>query len=83
MAGSPADWLANYRWRSREPVGIPVWLGKLSGTETLDPDCSVEKIAATFHAYEPWQDPYTDEPFLELPQPDHYGYRMKVERPAK
>ena len=64
-------------------VGIPVWLGKLSGTETLGPDCSVEKITATFYAYEPWQDPYKDEPFAVLPQPDHDGYRMKVDLPAK
>jgi len=66
-----------------DAAGIPVWLGKLSGTETLGPDCGVEKITATFYAYEPWQDPYKDEPFAVLPQPDHFGYRMKVELPAK
>lgn len=66
-----------------DAAGIPVWLGKLVGTETLGPDCNVEKVTATFYAYEPWQNPYTDVPFLTVEQPDHYGYLMKAERPAK
>jgi hypothetical protein len=63
--------------------GNSLWLGKLAGTETLGPDCNVELITATFYAYAPNANPYTDLPFATLPQPDHYGYRMHVELPPK
>jgi len=48
----------------------------------LGPDCNVEKITATFYAYAPDADPSVDAPLYTFPQPDHYGYRMKVDMPA-
>ena len=65
-----------------DATGQPVWLGKLAGTETLGPDCNVEKITATFYAYAPDADPFEDAPLYTIPQADHYGYRMKVDVPA-
>ena len=65
-----------------DATGQPVWLAKLAGTETLGPDCNVEKITATFYAYAPDADPSVDAPLYTFPQPDHYGYRMKVDVPA-
>lgn len=62
--------------------GVPVWLAKLAGTETLGPDCNVEKITATFYAYAPDADPNVDEPLYAFPQDDHFGYRIKVDMPA-
>jgi len=65
-----------------DATGQPVWLGKLAGTETLGPDCNVEMITATFYAYAPDADPFVDDPLYTFPQPDHYGYRMKVDVPT-
>jgi hypothetical protein len=62
-----------------DAMGNALWIGKLAGTETLGPDCNVEKITATFYAYPANANPYTDIPFVVLPQADHFGYRMKVE----
>ena len=63
-------------------LGQPLWLGKLSGTETLGPDCDVEKITATFYAFAPDADPFVDAPLYTFPQLDHFGYRIKVDVPA-
>jgi hypothetical protein len=66
-----------------DALGNSLWIGKLAGTETLGPDCNVEKITATFSAYAPNANPFTDVPFAVIPQADHFGYRIKAELPPK
>lgn len=61
--------------------GTTLWIGKLSGTETMQIGCDVELVTATFSVYPPNANPFEDPPLLELPQAPHYGYRMAPPAP--
>jgi hypothetical protein len=56
--------------------GKTLWVGKLAGTETMQPGCDQELVTATFTAYLPDANPFADEPIVTLQLPDHYGFRM-------
>jgi len=57
-------------------LGNTLWVGKLYGTETMQPGCDVELVTAKFAAYAPDADPFTGVPFFAMDLPDHYGHRM-------
>lgn len=61
---------------SVDAAGNTLWVGKLEGTETMQPGCKSELVTAKFSAYAPDADPFRDEPFFKMDLPDHYGYRM-------
>ncbi len=56
--------------------GNTLWVGTLTGTETMQPGCNTELVTANFAAYAPGANPFTDTPFFTMDLPDHYGYRM-------
>jgi hypothetical protein len=64
-----------------DALGNSLWIGKLSGTETMQVGCDVELVTATFSVYAPNANPFEDEPLLVLPQSPHYGYRMPAPTP--
>lgn len=59
-----------------DALGNTLWVGKLTGTETMQPGCNKELVTAKFAAYAPDADPFNDLPFFTMDLPDHYGYRM-------
>ena len=58
--------------------GNTLWVGKLEGTETLQPGCNKELVTAKFSAYAPDADPFVDTAFFTQDLPDHYGNRMPI-----
>lgn len=62
-------------------TGIPVWVGKLSGTIVLSADCNSETITATLEVFHPEASPFTGEPMFALPLPQHFGKRAYVDLP--
>jgi hypothetical protein len=63
--------------------GLPVYIGKLTGTETLSEDCNSMFLEETYlQIFAPNADPFEDDPLFEpIPFPDHYGYRMNIDLP--
>jgi len=63
--------------------GIPQYIGKLTGTETLSEDCNTMFLEQTYlQVFAPDADPFEDDPlFAPVPFPDHYGYRMETDLP--
>ena len=59
-----------------DALGNTLWVGKLEGTETMQPGCNKELVTAKFSAYAPDADPFVDAPFFKMDLPDHYGNRM-------
>jgi hypothetical protein len=59
-----------------DALGTTLWVGKLSGTETMQPGCGTELVTAKFAAYAPDANPFTGTPFFTMDLPDHYGIRM-------
>ena len=59
-----------------DALGNTLWVGTLTGTETMQPGCNTELVTAKFAAYLPDANPFTDVPFFTMDLPDHYGYRM-------
>ena len=59
-----------------DALGTTLWVGTLSGTETMQPGCGTELVTAKFAAYAPDANPFTDVPFFTMDLPDHYGKRM-------
>jgi len=59
-----------------DALGSTLWVGKLVGTETMQPGCNTELVTAKFSAYAPDANPFTDVPFFQMDLPDHYGIRM-------
>jgi hypothetical protein len=64
-----------------DALGNTLWIGKLAGTETMQPGCGVELVTATFSVYAPNANPFEDPALMVLPQADHYGYRMPPPAP--
>lgn len=64
-----------------DAFGNSLWIGKLTGTESLQAGCDIELVTATFSVYAPNANPFEDAPLMVLPQPDHYGYRMASPAP--
>jgi hypothetical protein len=61
---------------SVDALGNTLWVGKLEGTETMQPGCNQELVTAKFSAYAPDANPFTAVPFFTMDLPDHYGIRM-------
>lgn len=63
--------------------GVPQYISKLSGTETLMDECNTMFLENTaLELFLPSMDPFEDDPIIgPVPFPDHYGYRMKVDLP--
>ena len=59
-----------------DALGNTLWVGKLEGTETMQPGCDTELVTAKFSAYWPDANPFADTPFFTMDLPDHYGHRM-------
>jgi hypothetical protein len=59
-----------------DALGNTLWVGKLAGTETMQPGCNQELVTARFSAYLPDANPFMDVPFFEMDLPDHYGTRI-------
>jgi hypothetical protein len=62
-----------------DAMGNTLWVGKLSGTETMLPGCGTELVTAKFAAYAPDANPFTDLPFFTMDLPDHYGQRIPTQ----
>jgi hypothetical protein len=61
---------------SVDALGNTLWVGKLEGTETMQPGCNQELVTAKFSAYLPDANPFVDAPFFTMDLPNHYGIRM-------
>lgn len=59
-----------------DALGNTLWIGKLVGTETMQPGCGTELVTAKFSAYLPDANPFTGAPFFAMDLPDHPGMRM-------
>jgi hypothetical protein len=62
--------------------GETVWIGKLSGTDTISDSCSSIHIRNTLEVFVAGQDPFNDSTPYVIPLPEHDGYRMRVDPPA-
>jgi hypothetical protein len=59
-----------------DALGNTLWVGKLSGTETMLSGCGTELVTAKFAAYATDANPFTDASFFTMDLPDHYGQRI-------
>jgi hypothetical protein len=59
-----------------------VYMTKLSGYRTLSDDCNSMYIETALEIFLPTQNVLTDEAFLVIPLPPHYGARVTTSEPA-
>jgi hypothetical protein len=59
-------------------LNAPVWIGRVSGTIKLSPDCNTELITAGLEIFLPNQSPFVDAPFMVVPMDPHYGQRVTM-----
>jgi len=62
--------------------GQTVYIGKISGRDTLSENCSRLNVSSTLEVFLPTQNPFQDAPLFAVPPVPHYGYRMRVDPPA-
>jgi len=56
-----------------------VYTARVSGTSTISHHCMFETITAYMEIFVAGQSMFKDDPYMEFPLPEHYGYRYTLD----